>query len=1172
MTGQRTGHITHVMTVRFVMGRAGAGKTAHCLGSIREELLARPLVGPKLMALVPEQASLQFERSLVCEGEISSIHRAEVLSFRRLAFRVLEGRGAVEREALSPAARTMVLRRLMIQHADGLRFYRRMTDRYGFLQRLGMTLSELIEEAVGPEELSISADGDRGDAMHAAKLHDLRLIYEAYLQALGERWFDPAQYLEAARRELGRCEWIRGALVWVDGFAGFSRLERLTLCDLATMVGHVDIAMLIDPAAVDGRAGRTSSELFSRTAHTIGQLVQLFSERGVAIESPLKLTGRSARFAGRPRLAAMERCLFDTEPAVLESAEGDIELIEAADRRTEVEWAVSRIGMAVQRKDQPLRYRDIAIIVRQMESYESLLSQALRSRGVPFFIDRRRSVAHHPLVELLRSLCGIMVEDYSLESARVLLKCGLLSLNDDDGDALENYLLAVGVGGRSMWVDGEWKLPPRARDNVRAAPRWDMERILRARELFLRDVDGWASTFGRDSVLDGESWSAAIRAVLDGLGAWNQVERWADEAEDDGNLDGAEEHRQCRRDVERLIDDLGTAMGGERISGGELQAIVDAGLAQMTLGLAPPMLDQILIGSVERSRHPDIKLAIVMGVNDGVFPWMAGEDVILNDDDRALLESQGVSLGPTRASRLMDEASLFYVACTRPSEALVVTYSATDDSGKPLPPSPFVEALGRASGGVKVSRVANRLASGETWAIHTARDLAGQLAFEFRRSESQDESDIQRGAVWNGLYRRAVDDPEIRSALGSVLQSLVAEQPAKIHSGLPAGTAKQPFSASVSQLETYAECPFKHHVRYRLGLQERETASLTDRDVGTIHHAVMERLIHDLTSRNESLNDLDEAGLRSVLVDSLQSVTSAMALTDELSQARDRYLLSRSRGQLAEVLSVQRRVHQAGRFRARAAELKFGFSGDDSLPALALVTPAGRHVLLRGIIDRVDLAELTDEVLGIVIDYKQTRDKRLDLSQVFHGLSLQLMGYLLVLSAHGRTLAGRTIKPVGAFFVSLGEQYKNVRHPGDFKEGDDVVLRTHRPRGFMRETHLIDFESDPDASGWSPYFAIYRKKDGTLGHLDRSDAVQEAEFEAVLDHTRRKLGEHCDRILAGDIVVEPYRLRGFSPCSWCSYAAVCRFDSGMTRVRRLDTFQRGEILERIWLASDGGDA
>ena len=62
---------------------------------------------------------------------------------------------------------------------------------------------------------------------------------------------------------------------------------------------------------------------------------------------------------------------------------------------------------------------------------------------------------------------------------------------------------------------------------------------------------------------------------------------------------------------------------------------------------------------------------------------------------------------------------------------------------------------------------------------------------------------------------------------------------------------------------------------------------------------------------------------------------------------------------------------------------------------------------LRGYIDRVDLAELADELLGIVIDYKRTRQKRLKLDEVYHGLSLQLLGYLLVLAEHGATLAKR---------------------------------------------------------------------------------------------------------------------------------------------------------------------
>ena len=221
------------MAVRFIIGRAGSGKTHHCLEAIRARLRQDPVDGPRLVLLVPEQASLQMERAIIGADGVGAAHRAEVLSFRRLAQRVLEASGAPARGALSEPARAMVLRHLVMRHAVDLRFYRGLADRGaatgrlgGFVERLGATVSELIQEAIEPEDLELpGGDEDLDDPAHQAKLHDLRTIYRAYLDYLGGDRLDPSQFLQAARARLDRCPWLVGAATaraqlgagWRDG-------------------------------------------------------------------------------------------------------------------------------------------------------------------------------------------------------------------------------------------------------------------------------------------------------------------------------------------------------------------------------------------------------------------------------------------------------------------------------------------------------------------------------------------------------------------------------------------------------------------------------------------------------------------------------------------------------------------------------------------------------------------------------------------------------------------------------------------------------------------------------------------------------------------------------------------------------------------------------------------
>jgi ATP-dependent helicase/nuclease subunit B len=282
-----------------------------------------------------------------------------------------------------------------------------------------------------------------------------------------------------------------------------------------------------------------------------------------------------------------------------------------------------------------------------------------------------------------------------------------------------------------------------------------------------------------------------------------------------------------------------------------------------------------------------------------------------------------------------------------------------------------------------------------------------------------------------------------------------------------------------------------------------------------------------------------------------------------LSNARDAYLYRRSARHLARVIQAQRRVASSGSARPRRVELPFGFDDPGGLPALALSTPAGRRVLVRGFIDRVDLAELGDDLLGVVIDYKSTRNKRLDMSEVFHGLSLQLLAYLLVLAEHGETLAGRPIRPMGALFVSLASQYHRVDHPAQVESRDLDLEGSYRPRGLLLAETFGGLDRSAEASTWSTQYNVYRNKDGGIGNIEKSDAADGADFLNTLEHTRAKLGALADGILDGNVAVKPYRLGTYSPCSWCPMAGVCRFEMGVCDVRFLDSLKRSEVFRRL---------
>src|SRR5207247_10751367 len=81
------------MAARFVIGRAGTGKTRHCFDAIVAAMRAEPLNGPPIYWILPKQATFSAERELTTQSGLSASCRTRVLSFELLGEEVLESCG-----------------------------------------------------------------------------------------------------------------------------------------------------------------------------------------------------------------------------------------------------------------------------------------------------------------------------------------------------------------------------------------------------------------------------------------------------------------------------------------------------------------------------------------------------------------------------------------------------------------------------------------------------------------------------------------------------------------------------------------------------------------------------------------------------------------------------------------------------------------------------------------------------------------------------------------------------------------------------------------------------------------------------------------------------------------------------------------------------------------------
>ncbi len=129
------------MGLQFVFGPSGAGKSYYIYHKIIRESMENPK--RQYLVLVPEQFTMQTQKDLVAMHPRKGIMNIDVLSFERLAFRVLEETGDIRGELLEETGKSMVLRRVAQEKKKELKILGAKMDKQGYVSQLKSMVSEL---------------------------------------------------------------------------------------------------------------------------------------------------------------------------------------------------------------------------------------------------------------------------------------------------------------------------------------------------------------------------------------------------------------------------------------------------------------------------------------------------------------------------------------------------------------------------------------------------------------------------------------------------------------------------------------------------------------------------------------------------------------------------------------------------------------------------------------------------------------------------------------------------------------------------------------------------------------------------------------------------------------------------------------------------------------------
>ncbi|KUK81797.1 MAG: ATP-dependent helicase/deoxyribonuclease subunit B, partial [Pelotomaculum thermopropionicum] len=528
----------------------------------------------------------------------------------------------------------------------------------------------------------------------------------------------------------------------------------------------------------------------------------------------------------------------------------------------------------------------------------------------------------------------------------------------------------------------------------------------------------------------------------------------------------------------------------------------------------------------------------------GVLPARIKEQGIISEGERDGLKTAGINLAPGARRQALDEQYLTYIALSRASELLYLSYSAADDEGGALMPSLVIERVKALLPGVE-QRV---------WPVEPNPALAGDLDFiaGADRTLSYLAAQLREAKagrpvnpLWWDVYRWFIRGSQ-REKCARVLSALFFTNREE---RLPSGTGRELYGrtlrTSVSGMEKFIACPFAHFLSRGLRLQERTAFKLNAPDLGRFFHAALKLFGERVRSEGLEWGALKKEQIGNMAGEAVDLLAPRLQNEILLSTARRRYLTGKLKRTVYRAALVLAEHNRRGSFRPVGLELAFGPGGD--LPAVTFTLAGGAEMILTGRIDRVDAAVSDEGIYLRVIDYKSGK-MTVKLADIYHGLKMQLMAYLDVVLRHAGLLFSRyeldyfqKALPGAVLYFRIDDPL--IKTDGGVPpeaEREKKILKELRMTGMVLSDPAVARLMDGSIKGQSDLIPVYLKSSGELA--DRSAVLTREQFDLLRAYLRSKLISAGNEIMRGMIDIAPYRRENSGACLNCPYRPVCQFD------------------------------
>ncbi len=1100
--------------LKFITGTYFSAKKEY----INSEICRLLKEGERVYLIVPEQSSFDRDRDLLFEYGEKLSNMLTVTSFTHLARDIPEEYGLRTKPEADEAARSVIMSLAAEECTEYLDVYKKYTGKPALVKNLLGEYGEIKQAGLTPGEL-FAVSHKLPPSSLKKKTGELARVFSAYEALITDRFSDATDNIPVMTEFL-KCNTVFGnSYVFFDDFRGFTGAQIKLIAAIAAQTKECFISVYA-PDSVNSY----DNTAFSHAVSNCRKIRAAVTLSGVSCKEE-KIEKKHPDKA----LSALADSLFCGEKEIFPEKADNVTVIRAENMYSECDAVALQIKKLLQ---EGYRCKDIAVYDRD-GSYVRNLIASLKKYSIPVFQDKRVSLFEYPLVRMILSAVSVAAYGFRTEEIFNFIKTGITGITGEECALLENYVYVwqtEGVGWTKEFTGHPDGYGERETPETKAL----LEKINGIRSRVILPLAQLKKK------LHGEECNPckALFLFLKDIEASDNFRSYAEYLFENGSEASAIECASVWDTVMEALDALYEAVDGKSTGAVRFYELLKIIFSSVDIGRIPAGIDEIVIGQAGRTRHLQPRAVFMLGCNEGNFPQPPHSTGLFSSAEKRTLCSNGFLLENISENIYAEERMIAYSVLTGAEEHLFVSLSENSADGARLEKSEIIneieEILPRCEN-LRTERLSSieRIGSVESAFEECASLFSANTSYSASLKEFISGTDYSHklDAVKNAAENLpfVIKDKETATRLFS-----------------------QDMYISPSKAEVYYSCAFKYFCQYGMKVKKLRTADLDARINGLLIHHILEKIL--LSRKNKELTLMSREELTAeVDVITEEFIREFMGGREDKSVLLNRSL-DKAKNTAVQILLRMIKEFEVSRFETVAVELEIAHGKD--IEPYVIKLPDGGSITISGKVDRLDVYNDEGKAYLRVVDYK-TGGKDFRLGDVFSGLNMQMLIYLMCLWDNGKEKYGDTV-PAGIMYVPANNSGEQLPRNAAAEEVENQKLVNGRMNGMILEDEKILDAMEEGCEGRFINAFIDKKGQlqGTLLSYEGFKILHE-KIDSVL--TEMGLSLHGGEIQALPVMgTSSYN----NTCTWCDYKDICR-RTETDDVRTLKTIKHADAVRML---------